>query len=140
MNDWHLDPPEEPEPPEWMMEIETAIEEATGSANDAKELVEKGFKHDNRPGAMTDAIKNLAESNRNLCRSIEVLMQKYCDLDNRLNSPEPMEEPSFGGVDERDFEEVTECPHGNDPSECDACFHLSDIAFDVAREARVFGR
>jgi hypothetical protein len=28
------------------------------------------------------------------------------------------------------------CPHGNPPSECDACFRAADLAFDADREDR----
>lgn len=33
-----------------------------------------------------------------------------------------------------------ECPHGNDPADCDACMVAADFAYDAAREARAFGR
>jgi hypothetical protein len=50
--------------------------------------------------------------------------------------PEPESEGTF-------TYEVNEtpvpCPHGKLES-CDACDHLSDIAYDTARENRVFGR
>jgi len=32
------------------------------------------------------------------------------------------------------------CPHGNLWGDCDACDFASDIAFDTARENRIFGR
>lgn len=37
-------------------------------------------------------------------------------------------------------EEYSECPHGEEPSECNACMVESDIAYDSAREDRIFGR
>lgn len=33
-----------------------------------------------------------------------------------------------------------DCPHGNKPTECEACFRESDFQFDASREARFFGR
>jgi hypothetical protein len=32
--------------------------------------------------------------------------------------------------------EAPKCPHGDDPAACDACYRLSDHAYDAAREAR----
>jgi len=32
------------------------------------------------------------------------------------------------------------CPHGADPAECNDCAVLSDLAYDSAREDRLFGR
>jgi hypothetical protein len=57
---------------------------------------------------------------------------------------EPQQEPDpsweINVNDEVDIdlteEGPAECPHGNPWSECDACFHASDIAYDAARERR----
>jgi len=35
---------------------------------------------------------------------------------------------------ERFSEERRKCPHGNDPVDCDACYHQADLAYDSARE------
>lgn len=32
------------------------------------------------------------------------------------------------------------CPHGKPAGDCAACDHLGDLAFDAAREDRIFGR
>jgi hypothetical protein len=35
-----------------------------------------------------------------------------------------------------DYPHEEKCPHGNDPAGCDSCDHLSDLAYDAARERR----
>jgi len=42
--------------------------------------------------------------------------------------------------DDKHEPEYQACPHGEIMGECDACDHLGDIAFDVDRENRFFGR
>ena len=46
--------------------------------------------------------------------------------------------PNQTPVDQNKDEE--KCPHGNKWHSCDACDFASDIAFDAARENRIFGR
>ena len=65
--------------------------------------------------------------------AIRQAMQMWTDLMNQEYDPgpEPVEEylPDvyYGGPEH--------CPHGIDWSNCDACYHASDIAYDAAREA-----
>ena len=50
--------------------------------------------------------------------------------------PEPLE-----NLEQETIEDLPPetCPHGKSDS-CDTCDHLSDIAYDSAREQRLFGR
>lgn len=94
MNDYHLDPPEEPEVPECC-----------------------GYE--------------MLVNNDGSCVCLE--------CHRRIEAPPEPEIESFEDVDiDIDFtkDTPTECPHGNPWSECDACFHASDIAYDAARERR----
>jgi len=51
---------------------------------------------------------------------------------------DPGPEPDWELPDdfEEGFEGPEECPHGKKREDCDACYHLSDLAFDAAREKR----
>ena len=63
-----------------------------------------------------------------VCHKCEKRIPAQCDI-------EPV-----GDVPEEDFgniRESSECPHGKAHS-CDACDKTSDIAFDTARERRLF--
>jgi len=53
--------------------------------------------------------------------------------------PDPPEEVVVEEVEEADVGEE-KCPHGSKWGDCDACDYASDIAYDAARESRVFGR
>lgn len=48
----------------------------------------------------------------------------------------PDEEIDFDQIDTRQ----STCPHGNEWGECGNCDHEGDLAYDAARERRVFGR
>ena len=49
--------------------------------------------------------------------------------------PAPEAHQDIGPDDLPPPDEVTECPHGNRPEDCDACDFLSDVAHDAARES-----
>jgi hypothetical protein len=76
MQDYWNDPPEEPELPEWICQIEDCIEEAIGFSNEAKERINAGHKHDNRPAAFTESVNNLQRSVRSLAQAVEFLLRR----------------------------------------------------------------
>jgi hypothetical protein len=49
---------------------------------------------------------------------------------------EPVPEVNFGNIEHETLSE--NCRHGRKYGECNTCEHLDDIAFDSAREARLF--
>ena len=55
---------------------------------------------------------------------------------------EPVPEPDFSESDWQNHYAIraTRCRHGRSPSYCDACDHAADIAYDEARERRMFSR
>ena len=66
-----------------------------------------------------------------------------CSVCGAIIAPQPdYDTPDMFG-DEEDFTpplEPTTCPHGNKIGECGTCDYESDLAYDAARERRLFGR
>lgn len=126
MNDYHLDPPEEPDPPQWFMDIEDMILES-------QEIAEK-------------AETRAAESIRSLAQPCQMLLEKVLEMEfsNLPDYDEGTVEMMLKGfpLDDEEPPESGEenCPHGSPWGECGHCDHLGDIAFDAAREQRMFGR
>ena len=64
--------------------------------------------------------------------AIRQAMQMWTDLMNQEYDPGPelieehLPDVYYGGPEH--------CPHGIDWSNCDACYHAGDIAYDAARE------
>lgn len=101
MKDYWNDPPDHPEPPEWFMELEAAIE------------------HPNCPA--------------NIATAVRCQLDDWCAASNGSDF-DPGPEPVVELPD--DFAGPEKCPHGREWTECDACDHLSDLAYDAARESR----
>lgn len=83
------------------------------------ECCEQEMNYDEATGVLTCAVCNTS-------------IYPFPDYDDPPE-PEPMKdiEPPF-----EDY--PTTCPHGNAPESCDHCDHLSDLAYDAAREQRFF--
>ena len=71
----------------------------------------------------------------------EVLFRCFeCDHEWRVKKaaePDPPEDPQDRDDDEQPGQVEGKCPHGNEWHGCDHCDHLSDLAFDAARETRM---
>jgi hypothetical protein len=113
MNDYHLDPPDYPDPPS------CPIDGCEGWSENE-----------------TDTEHGIS------CRCDE------CGHEWTLPYPvEPPDPPERIFVDcpddlDTDLDRLMDrrCPHGGVWGDCDTCDHLSDIAYDEARERRFFGR
>ena len=116
MNDYWNDPPDEPDPPQ------CPRDGCEGWSDPEKERIEDGV----------------------LMCECDSCTQKW------FIEPEPEYGPPEWECDEcgnkypcecmeEEKMEPEKCPHGNKPENCDHCDFLGDIAFDSAREARIFG-
>jgi hypothetical protein len=112
MNDYHLDPPEEPEPPD-------CPECEDGYASDYEKTADGQFLY--------------------VCECCGAKWE--CD-DCELYEPDPPEWKCEDCGQKypcdccEEPEEETECVHGNEPGYCDHCDYLGDLAYDAAREGR----
>lgn len=108
MNDYHLDPPEEPEIPE-CCDREMLVLAGTGnlvcSACGKKIIIDPDIEP---PDETPDEW---------VCESCGEKYPCRCEL--------PMNQTDH-------------CPHGRDHGNCDACDHAGDLAYDEARESRMF--
>lgn len=70
-----------------------------------------------------------------LSLAIRKLLDDWCK---QPDYPEDYEPPMIELPDDilEGFEGPEKCPHGNEWHQCDACDHLSDLAYDAARERR----
>ena len=75
---------------------------------------------------------DVEEDGRCICSACGKIVLPYDDY-------EETPEPKFDELEQIDTEcYPTECPHGNSWTDCGACDHASDIAYDTARENRFF--
>jgi hypothetical protein len=66
--------------------------------------------------------------------AVSKAMEDWCSQQGEYDpGPEPVME-----IPDNYFSGAEKCPHDKNWGHCDACDHLSDIAFDAARENRLF--
>ena len=118
----YWDPPEEPELPE------CPLPNCDGWANETFSVVENG--NTLLLSTKGDKIGLRCED----CGHLWLAVNPWPDPD-----PEAYQDPP--GLDELLGEEDVDngplCPHDNPWGDCAACDHMSDMAFDAAREARL---
>lgn len=110
MNDYWNDPPEPPEPPACPRRLDAQACDGSGE-----------YLYEGKHGPVFS-----------------------CDTCGYQWTAKPAPEPDPPEVNDEKFSNEQApspktCPHGR-TGECDACDHLSDIAYDTARERRTFGR
>lgn len=116
MNDHHLDPPDEPEPPEWWMMLEDALgdEDMPQPIRHAVHSAMQEWIRDSQPGPEPDNTPEPDDCVENTCRTCGKPTDCiYCSDECAPN-----------------------CPHGNRPGDCGHCDHLADLHHDAMRESR----
>jgi hypothetical protein len=68
-----------------------------------------------------------------ITEAIQKMLSDWCNSQNQDHDlgPEPVIE-----LPDDFYEGRGKCPHGKEWSDCGACDHASDLAFDASREAR----
>lgn len=110
MNDWWNDPPEAPDPPEC-----PECEDGFADPESYEERDGKAFLTCDTCGHKWEVPILEDPGPEDFCSP---------DLDEDIDFFRPY---------------PAKCPHGREWGECGDCDHASDLAYDAAREARVFG-
>jgi hypothetical protein len=109
--DFYLDPPDHPEPPDWYTALEDVLEVMSP------------------PESVAEAIR----------KALDAWNQEQA----AQHDPDPEWEQNVvydPFPEEEGYPKENTCRHGNPHGDCDTCDHLSDIAYDEARERKFFGR
>ena len=120
MNDWYLDPPEDPDLPECKLASTTGCE----GVGDALQQT-----------LCTNYIMRCSDCGAQWLMPILIDYQEPPDADCAASAAANKSLYAANAANG-----VGICPHGIEHGTCDACDYLSDLAFDAAREDRAFGR
>ena len=128
MNDWYLDPPEDLDLPECKLASTTGCE----GVGDALQQTLYDWQ-----GALipTYYIMRCSDCGGQWLMPIPIDYQEPPDADCAASAAANKSLYAANAANG-----VGICPHGMEHGTCDACDYLSDLAFDAAREDRVFGR
>lgn len=121
MNDYHLDPPEEPELPQ------CPLPTCDGFADETFNVIENV---NTMLVAKSEKIGLRCEE----CGHLWMMMNPWAEPDPSIYEEPPSLDELFG--EENDVDHGALCPHDQPWGDCSACDYMSDMAFDAAREGR----
>ena len=140
MTDWYNDPPETPEPPQWLFDTETAIEESREAALAASAAAKRGH-----PSASA-AVGKLAASVEFLAGGLAAIADKLAAIDGELQARAEADALANLTAEETTAEEHPPClkchkPNPNGCWMCDDCgkeepeydFERDDLNYQAAR-------